>query len=386
MGTLVRTETLTHRIGTDGRVSVKTLSGLLTIRGADGGEARLTVSYRIRAADQAAAERALETGRVLVDRGPSWLQVESPERRIATGLAWLFGGARVGADVSLEVPWGTKVRIETMSGTIEATSLVGDQKYRTVSGDIRLWGLGGLIEASSISGPVTLENGGDVRLRASSVSGSVKARARCFYGMTVNTTSGSIAVAGTLDPAGDYRADSISGSVVLTPLSGVTAELRTISGTVSTEIGSRIEGNRGYWRTVVGDGRTMFKVNSTSGGLRILAPGRDAGTWQPTPTPAAPAPAPAGPPTPPVASVPPEAPVAPVTTVDTSGDVTQTRETWTLEDVPDVASPASEPMDAPAPDFQTTEIEILRALERGEIGVDEAASRLERARRSGDVR
>ncbi len=222
MGTLVRTETLVHRIGTDGRVSVKTISGLLSIRGTDGDEAKLTVSYRIRAADQAAAERALETGRVIVDRGPSWLEVESPERRISTGLAWLFGGARVGADISLEVPWGTKVRIETMSGTIEASSLMGDQKYRTVSGDLRLWGLGGLIEASSISGPVTLDNGGDVRLRASSVSGTVKARARCFYGMTVNTTSGSISIAGLLDPAGDYRADSISGSISLTPMSGVT--------------------------------------------------------------------------------------------------------------------------------------------------------------------
>lgn len=152
MGTLVRTETLVHRIGSDGRVSVKTISGQMRIRGTDGNEATLTVSYRIRAADQAAAARALETGRVIVDRGPSWLDVETPERRISTGLAWLFGGARVGADILLEVPWGTKVRMETMSGSIEAGSLVGDQKYRTVSGDIRLWGLGGLVEASSISG------------------------------------------------------------------------------------------------------------------------------------------------------------------------------------------------------------------------------------------
>ncbi len=194
MGTLVRAETLAHRIGTDGRVSVKTISGLMRIRGTDGDEARLTVTYRIRAADQAAAERALETGRVLLDRGPSSLEVETPERRLSTGLAWLFGGARVSADITLEVPWGTHVRLETMSGSIEAGSLVGDQKYRTVSGDIRLWGLGGLVEASSISGPVTLDSGGDVRIRASSISGAVKVRARCFYGMSVNTTSGSIAV------------------------------------------------------------------------------------------------------------------------------------------------------------------------------------------------
>ena len=393
MGTLVRTETLVHRIGTDGRISVKTISGLLSVRGVDGDEARLTVSYRIRAADQAAAERALETGRVIVDRGPSWLEVESPERRISTGLAWLFGGARVGADITLEVPWGTKVRVETMSGTIEASSLMGDQKYRTVSGDVRLWGLGGLIEASSISGPVTLDNGGDVRLRASSVSGTVKARARCFYGMTVNTTSGGISIAGLLDPAGDYRADSISGSISLTPMSGVTAELRTISGSVSSEIDNRVEGSRGFWRAIVGDGRTTFKVNSTSGGLRILSPSRDPGTWQtatppkPPTAPPAPAQAPAAAGTTPPTAVPPAPAEAQVPAPNQfPDDRTTSTETWTLEEKAEPARPVEQPAPAPAPDFQTQELDILRTLERGEISVDEAAARLERARRSGDVR
>jgi len=27
-------------------------------------------------------------------------------------LAWLFGGARVSADVSVDVPWGTKIRYD----------------------------------------------------------------------------------------------------------------------------------------------------------------------------------------------------------------------------------------------------------------------------------
>jgi hypothetical protein len=398
MGTLVRTESLVHRIGSEGRISVKTIGGLLRVRGTDGDEAKLTVTYRIRAADQAAAERALETGRVLVDRGPSWLEIEAPERRISTGLAWLFGGARVGADILLELPWGTKVRLETMSGSIEAASLVGDQKYRTVSGDIRLWGLGGLVEASSISGPVTLDNGGDVRVRASSISGSIKVRARCFYGMTVNTTSGAIAVSGALDPAGDYRADSISGSVSLTPLSGVTAELRTVSGSVSSEIDNRVEGGRGFWRSIVGDGRTVFKVNSTSGGLRILAPGRDAGQTQAAPEYATPPAAQeaaarsqaeagaagtagAGSPeagTPEAAG---EAQVETNTDANTgsSSDAETSQETWTLEET-------AEPDSDERPDQETPdELTVLQALERGEIDVDEAAARLERARRSGDV-
>jgi hypothetical protein len=378
MGTLVRTETLVHQIGTDGRISVKSISGRLRVQGADGDEARLTVSYRIRASDQAAAERALETGRVIVDRGPSWLEVETPERRISTGLAWLFGGARVGADISLEVPWGTKVRVETMSGSIEASSLVGDQKYRTVSGYINLWGLGGLVEASSISGQVSLDNGGDVRLRASSVSGSVKARARRFYGMTVNTTSGGIAVVGALDPSGDYRADSISGSVALTPLTGVTAELRTISGGMTSELDNRVEGGRGFWRAIVGDGRTYFKVNSTSGGLRILAPSPDESPAGPAPADSVPGPAGPG-------------NAAAEHSANEGADRVSAEEAWTADESQEPAAPFGEPAAAGTGSNGSQaggsreEIDVLRALERGEISVDEAAARLERARRSGDA-
>jgi len=107
---LERTETLSHQIGPNGRYPSRTIRGLLRVRGIDGEEARLTVTYRIRAADQDAAERALETGRVTVDRGPGSLDVETPERRLSTGLAWLFQWRPpVNADISLDVPWGTRI-------------------------------------------------------------------------------------------------------------------------------------------------------------------------------------------------------------------------------------------------------------------------------------
>jgi hypothetical protein len=378
MGTLERTETLTHRIGTNGRISVKTISGALRVRGIEGEEARLTVVYRIRATDQGSAERALDSGRVLVDRGPGSLEVETPERRLATGLAWLFGGARVGANITVEVPWGTKVHYETMSGSIEAVALVGDQKYRTLSGDIRLWNLGGLVEAGSISGSIMMDDAGDVRLRANTVSGSIKARARRFYTTTVSSTSGSIAVVGALDPSGDHRAESISGTVELTPLNGVTAELRAISGSIVSSVPHRLEGGRGFWRAIVGDGLAAFRVNSTSGSLRILAarPGDQVvGSV-----------APAAPSTPPAAPAPPAAPSTPAAsgsaetpagaaepTADAieEAEPRETAETWNPDESGDVEEDRAD----------DEELAVLQALERGEIGVDEAAERLERSRR-----
>jgi hypothetical protein len=363
MGTLLRTETLTHRIGTDGRVSVKTMGGALRVRGVEGEDVRLAVTYKIRASDQAAAERALETGRVLLDRGPGSIEIETPDRRLSTGLAWLFGGMRVGADISLDVPWGTKIRYETMNGSIEAASLVGDQKYRTVSGNIRLWTLGGLVDAGTVSGSILLDQGGDVRLRASTVSGRIRARARRFYGTMVSTTSGNVVIVGALDSTGDHRAESISGGVELTPLNGVTCELRAISGSITSDVANRLEGGRGYWRSIVGDGAALFKVNSTSGGLRIRA-ARPGDTVVVAAAPRAqtePAPAEAE-----MASTGSD-PVAPVAD---ERDRLETQETWNPEE-------SGDPKEDPA---QDEELAVLQALERGEIGVDEAAERLERTK------
>jgi hypothetical protein len=248
-----------------------------------------------------------------------------------------------------------------------------------------MWSLGGLIEAGSISGSITLDSGGDVRLRANTISGAIRVRARRFHGTTLSTTSGSIAIVGELDPAGDHRAESISGSVDLTPLNGVTAELRAISGSISSQVEHRLEGGRGYWRSVVGDGRAVFKANSTSGGLRILAaqPGDRVV--------ASAAPATAAAPAPPMtqaadaaAMVGDQAPLSGSSGIDSnvsagqsasaSGEESgplETEETWN----PDESS------EAEAEVAEDEQLAVLQALERGEIGVDEAADRLDRSRR-----
>ena len=371
MGTLERRETLTHHLGNAGRLSVKMVTGPLRVRGIEGEDVQVTVTYRIRAADQASAERALESGRVAIDRGPNSLEIETPERRLATGLAWLFGGARVSAEIAVEVPWGSKVRFETMTGSVEAMNLVGDQRYSTVSGDIRLWYLAGLVEAATISGGITLDGGTALRLRASTISGGIRALAGLFHSLSLSTTSGSMAVVGALDPAGDFRAESISGGVDLTPLSGVTAELKTVSGMVHSESEHRVEGARGFWRAIVGDGRAQLRVNSTSGSLRLLAPRPSDTVVQtaPSASPAAPGTA--------AGTVRADAPAA----TGEAAAPEELAESWNPNETAEET--AEQERDDQADE---EELAVLQALERGEIGVDEAAARLERTGGSHHVR
>ena len=364
MGTLERTETLTHRLGSDGLVTIKAVGGTIRARGIDGEEAHVTVVYRIRAHDQASAERALETGRVQIERGERWLEIETPERRLSTGLAWLFSGARVNADISVELPWGSTVRLETISGGIEAVSLTGDQKYRTISGDVRLWSVGGPVDAGTVSGSFMLDKGLDVWLRASTVSGSVRARAERFRSTSISSTSGGMTVAGAFDPAGQHKADSISGGMDLMPFSGVTVELKSVSGSIRADAQTRVEGGRGNSRAIFGDGLAYMRVSSTSGSLRLSAPppaGSDAATAGGDSSFGS---APAAEPSPSEASA-------------ESSEPTAT-ESWTAGTDTDEASPE------PAEDTTGSdedELAVLYALERGEIGVDEAADRLERPRR-----
>ena len=237
---------------------------------------------------------------MLVDRGAGSLEIETPERRFSTGLAWLLGGARVNADITVEVPWGVSVRLETMSGSIEVDALVGEQRYRTISGDISMWRLAGSVDAGSISGNIHLDTESSLRLRANSISGAIRTRAASYFGLLLNTTSGGINVVGGLDAAGDHRIETIAGRVDLAPIGGVSAELRTVSGSIHGPLPHRLEGTRGNWRAVVGDGRPSLRVNSTSGSLRLLDPqqsGAATGTRR-APRPAAPA-APSAPPRPP---------------------------------------------------------------------------------------
>jgi hypothetical protein len=211
-------------------------------------------------------------------------------------------------------------------------------------------------------------------------------------------------VTGALDPAGDHRAESISGGVDLTPLSGVTAELKTVSGSVHSEIENRVEGSRGFWRTVVGDGSATLRINSTSGSLRLLAVRpAPAAQWpsKATPWPVAPAQAPAVTPATPntqpnsaapaVSSAPEGSPICgtqpntgrsadPLASGAAPIDE-QSAETWNPEETAEEAA-----LHERDDQVDGEELAVLQALERGEIGVDEAAARLERTRGEGSVR
>ena len=245
-------------------------------------------------------------------------------------------------DLEVEVPREATVLVEGSSGDVIVHGLRAEQRYRTSSGDIQLDDVGGLLTAEAVSGDVRIVAVERIEVSARTVSGDLTLQAGAIATMRATTTSGDLRLAGRFEGDGPFTIQTVSGDAVLAPAGDLAVSVSTITGDVRTDIVARQEGPRSQRRIIVGSGSPALAFSSTSGDLRI---GKAIGLR-------------IAPPRPMVAPVPPPPPTAPA-----------------LEEA--AVTPPTEPADVAAdvtPD--DPEIDILRALERGDIDVAEATRRL----------
>jgi hypothetical protein len=193
--------------------------------------------------------------------------------------------------------------------------------FNGVSGDLTANGLSGPQGYRTVSGDLVL----------SGLSGDLSIFAPRLEETRVTTVSGDVELEADLAPGGSHRVETVSGDFSLGIVGGLTLEVRGLSSEVHVHLPHRSEGSRDRRRYVMGDGSVQLQFSSMSGDASVHAPRRMAAS-----------PTPPTPPTPPTAPTPPTPPTPPV------------------------ARAISE----------TEQLEVLRALERGEIDVDEAARRL----------
>jgi hypothetical protein len=209
-----------------------------------------------------------------------------------------------------------------------------------VSGDVSFDAVAGRLTLQSVSGD-TLVGGTDVDLRATTTSGDVSAHFDRFRTARIRSVSGDVRLAGAFDADAEHSVESVSGDLEIAPTNGVTVGMTSVSGSVHSELPHRRENGRGRRSVAVGDGAAAFTFRTMSGDLSIVRPAE--------------APPPAGRETNPdpgaadPASTQPAAADAPVAAGFPSGQ-------------------GSAPVD---------QLEVLRALERGDIDVDAAARLLE---------
>ena len=341
-----------HRIGATGFLQVNTTSGDLDVRGTDGETVRITTQD---------PDEAFVLDEYQVEAGDGSLHVRSPRGGlIEVNIGSFKWGRRLGGgggtDLIVEVPHGARVEIGTVSGDLHASGLDGQQRYKTVSGDIELDDVQGSVDLDGTSGDVRLLAAGTIALDLRTVSGDIAARAGVVERLAVQTMSGDMRIEAALAPGHAHTIETVSGDTRLITGSGLTIEARTVSGDIRSDVPHRTGGEAGRRSIILGDGRAHLGFRSMSGDLQLtgrgpVLPTNEGAAWRGEM--AAPVPTTSGAPTTAAAS---PATAPPVTPAPTSS-----------------ATPAPPPAADP---LEPARLEVLRALQGGEIDVATASERL----------
>jgi hypothetical protein len=250
---------LEHDIGSAGRLRVRQLGGSIRVQGT---------------ADPVVRVRRIDGGRLedafRIERSDDGLALLAPER---FGIGLVIGlGRRSAPDLDIEVPRGASVSLEAASADIVLAGLAGRSALRTASGDAVLDDVSGVVEIEAVSGDTRIEARGPLELRARTISGDLAVRAVQVRRAEIGTTSGEIRLDAHFDGPGPFAIDSVSGDATIVGRGGLRIEGRSVTGTLMAETEHRLETGPGRRRLVVGDGATSLSFNSVSGDLRVVAP------------------------------------------------------------------------------------------------------------------
>jgi len=185
------------------------------------------------------------------------------------------------------VPFGTRVRAGSVSGSVsvrgvrgevEASSVSGDASVEdvtrrasvsSVSGDVRIRGVDGDVRARGVSGDITIDRvAGEVD--AETVSGEVDVRGARSDRLHAQSVSGDITYDGTISRSGSYDLQSHSGTVRLYVPSdaGISLTASSFSGSVNSRMPMTM-GPTSRDRGVRRGQRMELSING--GGARVTA-------------------------------------------------------------------------------------------------------------------
>ena len=233
-----------------------------------------------------------------------------------------FSFTRGSIDFQVDVPFYARVDISAVSADLEAHGLTGEQSYKTVSGDVLIDGTGGRVSAVSVSGDVTVTAIKPAEVNLTTTSGDIEAFAELFDPVRLKTVSGDMSIRGKFAQGPQHTIESVSGDLEIEAFNGLSVE---------TKRGLDLS-KKERRPMVTGDGRANLRFRSLSGDVRLsgASPAQSTpGSWQ--------------------------------------------------------GAAQSEPEQLEQQEHMTEEdsLEVLRALERGEISVEEATRRLEGASSRG---
>lgn len=215
------------------------------------------------------------------------LDVETSGGRTFVKVILPRGNAHDGeAEIEVSVPRNSSVEVSAVSADVSSRGVLGSQRLKSVSGEVTADIAGDESEVRSVSGDVTVRgNGKPLRLRVSSVSGSldltntagsldvvtVSGDARVQMGETSDvrgrTTSGDLEVSGKLTREGRVDVEGVSGDITLhlTAPGGLSSEIESFSGDITGCLADKVERVSKY-----GPGKRL-NIRTVEAGARVRA-------------------------------------------------------------------------------------------------------------------
>ncbi|OLC58387.1 MAG: hypothetical protein AUH85_00895 [Chloroflexi bacterium 13_1_40CM_4_68_4] len=307
---------------------VENPAGETRVHGTNGDDVVVRARKRIYADSAEGGKRVLENLEVQMEQSGNEIRIWQRAYMLERGWMNLFRERRAAVDYVIEVPRGSEVSVRSASGEIEVRAIEGPVELQTVSGDVDIEDVRGPLRLKTVSGDVDCVRCGGV-IDANSVSGDLAFHACAWPSGHVRTISGDLLGEVRLGD-GPFGLTTISGDVQLVTPSPFALRFDTTSGDLQAS-GIPIEklGRRTYAAHVGLEGADII-VHTVSGDVAVR-----------------------------------------------SGDV----------DAPEVPAAAAKQDDArpsrassAVADRKAQALDILKALEQGEIDPDEAARRLDSAR------
>jgi len=204
------------------------------------------------------------------------------------------GKQEVDTDLTIRVPAGVALSVETVSASISVAEVAGELDLETVSGNIEITSKPAALDVETVSGNVYVESAppesdvssvsGLIEIRAAggaldaeNVSGKIVVHGGVIDGGDLASVSGDITCHAIPGSGGDLDIETMSGTITLMIDAGMVAsfDLSTFSGSIENQIGPEprrtskyTPGKELYFNT--GTGGPSISLESFSGAIKLI--------------------------------------------------------------------------------------------------------------------
>ena len=206
-----------------------------------------------------------------------------------------YGRDQEDAYLTLRVPRGARLDVDTVSAGITVGGVRGPQTLQSVSGEVSTQAFDAPVSASAVSGEVTITgNGGKAAVTTENVSGTstvtgvrgefhgevvsgeIQATVAAAQNVDINSVSGDIVLHAELAPAGEVDLETVSGTLTLIAKPPVNADfdIESFSGDIDVCFGPKSHNTSKYTpgselNFTQGKGGARVELQSLSGEIRV---------------------------------------------------------------------------------------------------------------------